>query len=434
MRGADSSQAIPYGTESFELSLPQGELVARLEPAAVAAAPAEEIIRDALEHPVGSPRLRELARGKRSAAILVPGKDRVAAASSYLPLLLEELNDAGIADEQIMVTLATGTHARHTPEEVARILGEETVSRVRWREHDCKADERLRQIGVTSYGTDVAFDQAVLDADVKVLTGRIIPHYFAGFGGGRKALLPGVASLKTILQNHSLTLARTGGIHPHVRPCSLSGNPVHLDMLEAARLVKPVFVLNTLLDTRHHVVGAVAGELEAAHQAGCAQAERTSKLEVEEPLDAVITSAGGWPYDCDFVQGLKAVFNVQEVLRPGGAMLWIARCPGGMKEKFLRWAAIESDEELEGAVRADYDLAGHNSIMLRKLTGRVRVALWSELPGEDVRGLGLEPVHSLEAGVDWLLGALPDGFRYGVVPFGNVTYVTTSHSRTERAK
>jgi nickel-dependent lactate racemase len=267
-------------------------------------------------------------------------------------------------------------------------------------------------------------DRDVLDAGVKVLTGRIIPHYFAGFGGGRKALLPGVSGLATILQNHRLTLDRAGGIHPHVRPCSLRGNPVHLDMLEAARLVAPVFVLNTLLDTDHRVIGAVAGELVAAHEAGCAQAKGIFQVKLKEPVDAVVTSAGGWPYDCDFVQALKAAFDVQGIVRDGGAMLWVAECPAGMKEGFGRWAQLESDGELEEAVRADYNLAGHNSIMLRKLIRRVSVGLWSALPDGEVRALGLTPVHSLAEGIDWLCGTVPDRFRYAVVPFANVTHTT----------
>ena len=178
----------------------------------------------------------------------------------------------------------------------------------------------------------------MLGADIKVLTGRIIPHYFAGFGGGRKALLPGVAGVRTILANHRLTLDAARGWRPEVRPCSLDSNPVHLDMVDAARRVEGTFVLNTLLDTDHRVIGAVAGDLEAAHRAGCAAAEPIFRVPVSEPFDAVITSAGGAPYDCNFMQALKALFDVQEIVRPGGAILCAAECPEGMKRGFLRWA------------------------------------------------------------------------------------------------
>jgi len=413
-----------FGGGTHDVLVPAGELAAWVEPAAVVPdASPEDIIRSALDSPLGCGRLRDIARGKQTAAVLVPGKDRVAGAEIYLPLLLRELNAAGISDDRIEVFLATGTHAKHSQDEVRALLGEEAVSRVRWREHDCNDEEELREVGATSRSTPVYFNRRVLDADVKVLTGRIIPHYFAGFGGGRKALLPGVAGFGTILANHRLTLSAQRGLHPEARPCQLSGNPVHLDMLEAARMVSNVFVLNTLLDARHRVIGAFAGELELAHAAGCAEAKRTFHVNVRESLDAVITSAGGTPYDCNFMQALKAVFDVQEIVRPAGAILWLADCPAGIKEGFVRWGSIESDEKLEAAVRSDYDLTGHNSIMLRRLVHRARLALWSTLPDDQVRVMGIEPVHSLGEGIRWLSETCSKNFRYGVVPFANVTHV-----------
>jgi nickel-dependent lactate racemase len=195
-------------------------------------------------------------------------------------------------------------------------------------------------------------------------------------------------------------------------------------MLEAARLVAPLFALNTILDTSHNLIRAFAGDVELSHEAGCARAAKIFKTELRAPLDAVITSAGGRPYDCNFMQALKAVFDVQEIVRPGGAILWIAECAGGMKKEFLRWGRIKSEEALESSVRSDYDLAGHNTVMLRKLTGRVRVALLSALPDEEVSTMGLQPVHSLQEGLDWLLDGFRSNFRYALVPFGNVTYAT----------
>jgi len=425
MGKTSSKQRIPYGAGEFEIALARGELVARIEPPCFAPhESAEAVVRRSLANPIGSERLRDMASGKRSAAILIPGKDRVAATDVSLPILLDELNEAGIPDQEVEVFIATGTHAKHSVADVAALLGKEAASRVRCREHTCSDDGEIRHVGTTKYGTEVYLHRGVLDAGIKVLTGRIIPHYFAGFSGGRKILIPGVAGFKTICQNHRLTLARGRGIHPQARPCSLEGNPVHLDMLEGAHLVQDVFVLNTLLDTNHNLIGAFAGALEAAHEAGCAEAERLFKVEVEGPLDAAITSAGGAPYDCNFMQALKAVFDIQEIVRTGGAILWVAQCPDGMKKGFLRWGTVESDDELEETVRSDYDLTGHNSIMLRRLIRRVRVALWSGLPDKDVRTVGLEPVHSLQEGLDWLQRNLPSSFRYGVVPHANVTYAT----------
>jgi nickel-dependent lactate racemase len=260
----------------------------------------------------------------------------------------------------------------------------------------------------------------VLGAEVKILTGRIVPHYLAGFTGGRAALIPGVAGLETILANQRLTLAPGGGLDERARPCSLEGNPVHLDMLEGARMAGPDFCLDTLLDAEHRIVSAVAGDFEAAHAEGCRRAGRMFRATAPEPVDVLVTSAGGSPYDATFMQALKAVFDVRDVVRPDGAILWIAECGRGLHPGFLRWCSIADDGEMERAVRERFDLRGHVSLMLRRLTRDVDVALWSSLPADTVRALGLHPVRSLDAGLDWIRRRFGPGFTYAVAPFANV--------------
>jgi lactate racemase len=418
-------QQLRYGSREFGFSLEQGRPVARLEPNTPPPAdPPEEIVRRCLEQPYGSPTLREIARGKRSAAILIPGKERVAGTAEYVPALIDELNGAGVPDANIEVFLATGTHEHHGASDVVDLLGEEVASRVQCRAHDCFAESELSEVGRTSFGTPVLINRRVLEAEVKVLTGRIMPHYFAGFSGGRKALIPGVAGFQTIRANHRLTLDPERGIHPGVGPCLLEGNPVHLDMLEGTRMVRPDFSLNTLLDTDHRIVAAVAGDFEAAHQEGCRQAARLFRLTVAEPVDVLITSAGGHPYDYNFMQALKAVFNVRDIVRPGGAILWIAECPRGIHPEFLRWCSISSDDELDAAVRENYNLKGHNSLMLRRLTRRADVALWSGLPEDAVRALGLRPLRSLAEGIEWIRERVSGDFSYAVVPYANAVSAT----------
>lgn len=386
----------------------------------------QTILAESLAHPIGSPRLRTLALGARSAVILVPGRDRVAAADRFMPLLLDELSAAGIPDSAIRVVLATGTHAVHTADDAAAILGSDVCRRVSWRQHNCSPGPHLVSLGTTSRGTPVLLDRETAEAGVVVLTGRIIPHYFAGFGGGRKAILPGVSGRESILRNHRLTLDPHRGIHPAVRPANLAGNPVHEDMLEAVRHLPRAFLFNTLLDEEHRVVAAVAGESEAAHAEGCRLAERWFTGSVPDPFDAVISCAGGWPYDCDYVQALKTIFNVRRILRKGGCLLWIAECEQGIRDGFLRWARFADDTVMERAIRDDYDLAGHNTILLRALTRQADVALWSSLSEAHARTLGLTPVRSLAEGISWLQDRLPPGSRCAVVPHANIMALTSS--------
>jgi lactate racemase len=420
-RRGEQEFSLAYGAEERTVRLPRGRFAGSLEPkTAMPSVSSEDLLRESLAHPIGSRPLHEIARGKKTAAILIPGKARRAAAKEYVPALVAELNRAGLADEDITAYLADGTHEQHLETDLVELLGRKMTSRIRCRGHDCHDEEALCQVGTTRSGTPVWINREVLHADVRVLTGRIVPHYFAGWSGGRKALIPGVAGFRTIVANHRLMLGPERGIHPDVRPCSLAANPVHQDMLEGARMVGPEFCLNTILDADHRMVAAVAGDLVAAHEQGCRLAEEMLRIRVAEPVDLIITSAGGLPHDVNFMQALKAVFNVLQIVRPGGAILWLAECAGGMHPGFLRWGKVKMDRELDAAVRADYDLTGHNSIMLRQLERKADVGLVSALPPDKLTGLGLRPLASVEEGISWILERFPGDFTYVVVPHASV--------------
>lgn len=416
-----TEHVLRFGAGTVRLSMARGRLAGVLAPATPEpAAGAAELVRLALRQPIGSPPLRDIARGKASAAILIPGKARAVGTRDYVPPLLDELNAAGVPDSGIEVFLADGTHDQHLGKDIADLLGQEVLDRVRCVGHDPKQTDNLRHLGVTSRGTPVLFNRRVLDAGIRVLTGRIVPHYFAGFAGGRKAMLPGVAGLPTILANHKLVLAPLRGIRDGVGPCALTGNAVHEDMIEAVGMARPEFCLNTLMDGENRMVKAVAGEPMAAHAHGCELAMGWLRRTLPAPVDAVIASAGGLPYDTNFMQSIKAVFDVQDIVRPGGAVLWLSEAAGGMNPGFVKWASIRSDEELDAAVRADYALTGHNSVMMRRLIRKARVCLCSALPAESVGQIGLHPVACVEDGVRWLERQFSGDFTYAVVPYANV--------------
>jgi lactate racemase len=417
--------AVPYGLETLKFLLPRGEGKV-LEPESLPRDVSErELIQRYLQNPLGSRNLSEIASGKKSAVILIPGRARRVGAREYVTALVDELNLGGIPDHGIAVILADGTHEQHLESDLEALLGAELLSRIRCYGHDPRKEAGLTFLDTTSFGTPVHINKQVQDTEVKILTGRIVPHYFAGFSGGRKAIIPGVAGFPTILANHKLTLDGESGIHKEIRPCSLSRNPVHLDMLEGARMVKPDFCLNTLFDSKDRLVSVVAGDFEVAHEKGCQQAMEMLCMKVEKPVDVVITAAGGFPYDMNFMQSLKAVFNTQEIIRPGGSIFWIAECPGGINPGFLEWAQIESDAELGHTVYQKYALTGHNSLMLRKLIRKAEVALLSKLPSEIVKKLGLHPVTSLQEGIQWLQRKFPADFSYAVIPHANTMCVQT---------
>jgi len=409
----------------FAPVLAGGAEIIRVLPPSVAPEKPETLVENALLQPVGR-RLRDLARGAGSAAVLVPGIDRIAAVRDFAMPLLRELDAAGIPRAHVRFCLATGTHEHEGIRDLRALVGPDVADCVENVVHDCR-EGGFVDLGVTTRGTRVEFARAVMESEIKVLTGRVVPHYFAGFGGARKALLPGVASYRTILANHRLTLAQGQGIARGVGPCALDDNPVHLDMIEASRFAKPSFALSTVLDADQRLVGVFAGEPEASHGKACSFARRIHQVRVGQPFDAVITSAGGAPFDMNFMQSLKALFNVQEGIHPNGPILWIAECPLGVSKPFLDWASIENDEAFEQEVRRAYNLAGHNSVMLRHLVRRAEVGMVTAIPPERVRRLGLHPLDSLEAGLRWLSDRVPPGARVAYVPFGNITHLGLSH-------
>ncbi len=196
-------------TDSFGVWSQNGALPPSADPS--------QLLIHSLQQPLGSPPLRQIAAGKGSAAILIPGRARRAGTREYVPALLTELNAAGIPDRQIEIFLADGTHEQHLQRDVEALLGAEIAARVRCSGHDCKREEELAELGTTRFGTPVFINRRVLGAEVKILTGRIVPHYFAGFSGGRKALIPGVSGFQTIVANHRLTLgSRSAVVHPGV--------------------------------------------------------------------------------------------------------------------------------------------------------------------------------------------------------------------------
>mgnify|MGYP000868650368 CR=1 FL=1 len=414
-------QNILYGLSKIPFSLPKGTLIECLDVKKTASQKSEkQILIESLMNPIGSKHLHEIVRGKKSIAILIPGKMRCAGTKDYIPLLVEELNKAGILDSQIKIFLADGTHEQHLESDIQSLLGKEIALRICCIGHDCKDEKSLAYLGTTSYGTPVYINKQVMESDVKILTGRIVPHYFAGFSGGRKALIPGVAGFKTILANHSLTLDKFSGIHPMVKLASLDQNPIHLDMMEGARMAKPDFCFNTLMDTENKIMSAVAGDFELAHREGCQRAHKLFCKTLKQSVDVVITSPGGLPYDCNFMQSLKAFFNIQDIVRPGGAIFCIAQCAGGIHPGFLSWAKISSYNELNQAVRSSYNLAGHNSIILRELTQKVEVALFSKMESKIVQSLGMCPIATLQEGIDWILDRFKQNFTYAIVPSANL--------------
>ena len=381
----------------------------------------ESAVRASLRAPVGSAPLTQKARGGRSAVVLISARDRVTGSDCFVKVIADELNAAGIPDSAIEVVLASGTHQKQTDEDVRSLLGPEAVERLRVVHHDPRDRDSLVALGTTSLGTPIFVNRRVYESDVKVLTGRVAHHYFAGFSGGRKSIAPGVSGFETILANHRRVMNAAGdGLHPDVQAGSLTRNPVHLDMLEIARAAVPTFCVNTALNVDHAITHVFSGDYVQAHRQGCEVVESCFRIGPRARAGIVIASCGGWPYDISFMQVIKTIVAAERAVADGGVLVVLGECERGLEPGFHRWFAHRSLAELGRAVVAEYDLKGHNSYWIRTIQQRIHIVLVSALPAADVAALGMLPAEDADRAL-LLASSLNRAGSVLAVPHGNVT-------------
>jgi nickel-dependent lactate racemase len=326
----DMKVNLPYGRGSVEVKIPEGASVAYpRELPRVGDVGAE--IRRAMAAPIGSPPLREIAAGKRDAAVVINDITRPAPSREMLSAILEELQIAGIPETAVTVIIATGNHRPNSPREIAGMIGEELADRVHVVNHDCEDDDALTAIAAPGVDFPVRVNTHVARASVRILTGLIAPHQAAGYSGGRKSLTPGVAALETIARQHSFP------IRPYDPAMGwMKGNPFHEVAVRAARAVGVDFIVNVVKNCRGEVVQAVAGELEAAHEAGVAVCEKSWVTTFPQKYDVVIVTPGGFPRDIDLHQAQKAMSTAELVAADGGVIVLFAECADGIG-KFAAW-------------------------------------------------------------------------------------------------
>ena len=327
--------AFQIGKETVTASLPN--LMAVVAPNHVEGVADERAeIRRAIENPIGSPRLSEMAKGKKSAAIVVNDVTRPYPGGPMVEELARELALAGFRDEDIFLVVAYGTHRINTHEELVSMFGEEVVRRFRFVHHRCQDESTLVSLGFTEGGVEVTLNREFVEAEVKIVTGLIAPHQSAGFSGGRKSVLPGIAGLASLRRHHSFP------IRPN-RPAMgwLDGNAFHEESLEAAKIAKVDFMINSVDNVDRDLVAAVAGDLDAAHKKGVEICRRIWTVELPAKADVVFVCPGGYPRDIDLYQSQKAISCAELACRPGGRIILCAAAPDGAGKftKLLRDAA-----------------------------------------------------------------------------------------------
>ncbi|MDI6871964.1 MAG: nickel-dependent lactate racemase [Bacillota bacterium] len=393
--------ALPYGKGHRELSVPWKNLLGVFLPHSVGeAGEPESLLRRALAGPIGSPPLRELARERKSAVILVSDITRPVPTWLLLPPLLEELEHGGLDRSRVRVVVATGLHRGHTREEQSALVGEAVADSVAVEDH---SPDRCVSCGVTPGGLPVEVNRAVLAADLRICTGNIDPHYFVGYSGGAKAVMPGVSSRAAVTATHRLMLL------PGAEVGRVEGNPVRAAIEEVGEAVGIDFILNVVVNERKGIVAAVAGHHRLAHREGCRIADRLFKVELPEPADIVVAAAGGYPKDLNLYQAQKGLDNARLAVKAGGTIILVAECREGFgDETFERcMTSAGSPEVIIDRMKKEFVMGGHKALAVALTMQRARVILVSSLPPEVARQALFEPAASAQAALDELLGRHP---------------------------
>lgn len=416
----------PYGKEKISHTF-GGELVAVLEPKIneyVPEAGGTELVCRAMAEPVGSAKLSALAKGKKKVVIIASDHTRPVPSKLIIPPMLAEIRE-GNPDADITILIATGCHRGTTKDELVAKFGEEIVKNEKIYIHDCDERDMLVNIGTLPSGGQCQINRLAYEADLLVSEGFIEPHFFAGFSGGRKSVLPGVAGRETVLANHCSEFID----HPRARTGILEGNPIHGDMLWAAKTAKLAYIVNVILDSEKKVIYAVAGEPEAAHKKGTDFLLSLCGANAVES-DIVITTNGGYPLDQNMYQAVKGMTAAEATVRRGGVIIMLAESGDGIGgDHFYHQLADEPDIS---KTMAQFLSRGRDETVpdqwqtqiLLRILAHASVIYISKMPDEVVEEMHMIPAHSLAEAIEKAknivggeakIAAIPDGVSVMVI-------------------
>lgn len=404
-----------FGNGFQEVEVPEKNLIGELHanPVPPGLPEAEEVAR-ALREPIGTPRLRDIVHPGEKIAVITSDVTRPMPTAKVMPLLLDELYAGGVKPEDITLVFALGSHRRQSEEERRRLAGERAFREIRCIDSD--PDDCI-SYGTTSYGTPVDMTRAVAEADRRICLGNIEYHYFAGYSGGAKAVMPGCSTRAAIQANHSRMIL------PECCAGSLENNPLRHDIEEAGRMVGIDFILNVVLSEHKEILKAVAGDSVLAHREGCAFLDKLYRIELQEAADIVLVSQGGAPKDLNLYQTQKALDNAKHAVKDGGIIILIGSCREGLGEKtFEEWmTAAPTARSLIERIRREFRLGGHKAAAIAMVLERAEVDLVSELDDDFVRSIFLEPQPSAQAALDRAFAKLGPDARVLSMPYGGST-------------
>ena len=411
--------ALAYGKGQLAVDLPGDATV--LEPCYTEGIPDERAaVRQALRHPIGTRPLRDLVAATDHVAIVTTDKTRATPNHTLLPCLLDEL--AHVPAERVTIINGVGMHRQNTPEELRAMYGEAIVDRYRCVNHDAHDRAALVELGRTRAGGQILVNRTYMEASVRIVTGFIEPHFFAGFTGGPKGIMPGICGAPLIMRNHGAAMIA----HPQATWGVTRGNPIFEEMLEVALMTRPAFLLNVALNSRKAITAVFAGDLVPAYEAGCRFVKGTAMQGVASPFDVVVTTNSGYPLDLNLYQAVKGMAAAARIVKPGGAIVVAAECSEGIPDHGSYGKLLQMRDSPAGLLKMIHEPAFASDDQWQvqiqaMIQEKARVFVHSTLPPEVIRRAQLLPCAEVGETVRRLAAEAGPGARIAVLPFGPLT-------------
>ncbi len=370
-----------YGSGSIKIPLDDSQVKAELYGNDIPAIPdIREALRKSLEEPVESAPLRSRVRPGQTVTLVISDMSRFWMRQDLVvPHLVEYLlSDCGIAEDDLTILVANGTHPGGDERDLRILVTDDVFERIRVINHDCRSDDMVT-LGTTSFGTEVKVNGAAARADLCICLGAATYHVMAGFGGGRKSILPGISAESTIRHNHSLSLDPAQlRSNPLIGNGRTYDNPLNLDMLEAAGLMKDLFMVNLVMNADEKLCAIFSGHWLRSWERACIEVERVYQVPIEEQTDVVIAGCGGYPRDMSLYQGTKAIDNVESAVKPGGTLILVIEArEGGGPPEYFGWSRNLCDGSLEKRLREEFTVAGYVFFLNCEQAQRYRIMLLS---------------------------------------------------------
>jgi nickel-dependent lactate racemase len=374
---------LPYGKRTLTLDVPDKNLLDVVFPKEyIQPRQPELMIKEALLDPLGTDQLSKMVCPGETIAIVIDDYTRPCPTKMLLPPVLQELKNAGVNDRDICIIIATGTHTPPSPDIIRELIGDKISRNYMVMSNDA-VDGQHVNVGKTKRGNDIEILKQYVEADFKILLGDIEYHYFAGYGGTRKSILPGISSKNTIQRNHSLLFEK------HSCMGMLKENPIHQEMNEAMHLAGCDFVLSVVQNSHHRIVGVWAGKPELVMDAGVKLVDTLYKREVPESPDIVITAANGHPHDLNLYQAMKALHTACQIVKPHGIIILVAECPDGHgSQLYVDWLKkYKTSQEIQKALNKNFIIGAHKAYYHRMAVENHPVIFVSEMNTPDIKDL-----------------------------------------------